>query len=176
MAVHPTVFEKGMQFYLDHYVLGYPQEAQTPADLREAQWLAAPDLPDLMAAVGLSGLSNLTGDAEMEVAARQKYGLVLRNVAKSIRNPAALALDVRTAVRTVVLLTTFEVVQGRAETTDSVRAHIMGAAALLTSLVPSIPQPAAAFRGIIQLCFSMVCVASSLSLLTRSPVTDFMPL
>lgn len=157
-VVQPTVFEKGMQFYVDHYVLGYPQEPQTAADMQDSQWLSAPDTAGIMAAVGLSGLSNLTGDLQMEVAARQRYGVALRNTAKSIQNPAR--LDPRIALKTVVLLTMFEVVQGRTETAGVVRAHIMGAAALLTSLAPSIPDPTGPFRGLVQLYFSMVRLAS----------------
>lgn len=143
-----------MQFYLDHFVLGYPQEPQTAADLQDSQWLSTPAIADIMVAVGLSGLSNLTGDLQMEVEARQKYGVVLRSMAKSIQNPAA--LDPRIAIRKVVLLSMFEVVQGKTESAASVRAHIMGAAALLTSLAPNISHPAGAFRGLVQLCFSMV--------------------
>lgn len=153
-AVQPTVFDKGIQFYVDRYILGYPQEPRTPEDLQDVPWMSTPGVADVMAAVGLSAMSNLTGDKELDVAARQKYGLVLRNTAKSIQNPAA--LDPRTAMRTVVLLAMFEVVQGQSETTGSLKAHIMGAAALLNSLVPNLSQPTAAFRGIIQLCFSMV--------------------
>jgi hypothetical protein len=167
-AVQPTVFERGIQFYVDHYMLGYPQEPKTPADLQDAPWMSAPDVADLMAAVGLSGLSNLTGDEELDLAARQKYGLVLRNTAHSIQNPAA--LDPRVAMRTVVLLAMFEVVQGKPDMTGSIRAHIMGAAALLSSLVPNLTQPTAAFRGIIQLCFSMVCTLPSFALFPGSAI------
>ena len=168
--VEPTVFEKGMQFYVDRYVLGYPQEVQTPTDLQDTQWISTPEITDIMAAVGLSALSNLTGNVDMEIAARQKYGLVLRSTAKSLQNPAALALDPRTAIRKVVLLTMFEVVQGTSEVPISVRAHIMGAAALLTSLVPNLPPSSLAnvFRGIVQLCFSMVCIYNSRSTPSRS--------
>ncbi|OIW33198.1 hypothetical protein CONLIGDRAFT_163898 [Coniochaeta ligniaria NRRL 30616] len=153
-AVQPTMFERGIQFYIDRYILGYPQEPKTAADLQNAPWMSQPDVADVMAAVGLSGLSNLTGDEELDLAARQKYGVVLRKTAKSIQNPAA--LDPRTAMRVVVLLAMFEVVQGKSETAGIIRAHIMGAAALLSSFVPTSKQPTAAFRGIIQLCFSML--------------------
>jgi hypothetical protein len=161
--LEPSVLEKGMQFYVDHYVLGYPQEVQSPADVQDAQWISTPDVVDMMAAVGLLGLSNLAGNPEMEIAARQKYGVVLRNTAKLLRNPAALAADPRAAIRRVLLLTMFEVVQGKSETPVSVRAHIMGAAALLSSLVPNLPKTwlVTVFRGIVQLCFSMVRIYPS---------------
>ncbi|KAB5569997.1 hypothetical protein GE09DRAFT_1054910 [Coniochaeta sp. 2T2.1] len=162
-TVPPTFFEKGIQFYVDHYILGYPQEAKTAADLRDAPWMSTPDVAEVMAAVGLSGLSNLTRDNEIDLAARQKYGLVLRNMAKSITNPAR--LDPRVAVKMVVLLAMFEVVQGTSETAGSVRAHIMGAAALLRSVVPKMTEPTGAFRGILQLQFSMLipCYTSGIT-------------
>ncbi|KAB5515431.1 hypothetical protein GE09DRAFT_979621 [Coniochaeta sp. 2T2.1] len=163
MTVQPTLFEKGIQFYVDHYILGYPQEVKTAADLRDAPWMSTPDVAEIMAAVGLSGLSNLTRDSEIDLAARQKYGLVLRNMAQSISNPAR--LDPRVAVKMVVLLAMFEVVQGTSETAGSVRAHIMGAAALLRSVVPKMTEPTGAFRGILQLLFSMLipCYTSDIT-------------
>jgi hypothetical protein len=169
-AIQPTIFEKGFQFYIDHYIIGYPQEPKSPGELQTAQWISAPAVADVMAAIGLSSLSNLTGDEEMDLAARQKYGLALRNTAKSIQNPAA--LDPRSAMKSVILLAMFEVVQGKSETAGSVRAHIMGAAALLSSLVPSTTDPAAAFRGLVQLCFSMVRMSET-SPLVSSRHTDF---
>lgn len=153
-VIQPTLFEKGVQFYIDRYIIGYPQEPRAPTELHDAHWMSTPAFIDVMAAVGLCGLSNLTGDKELDFEARQKYGLALRSTAKLIQNPAA--LDPRTAIRTVVLLAVFEVVQGTSETAGVVRAHIMGAAALLSSIVPSITQPTVAIRGVIQLCFSMV--------------------
>jgi hypothetical protein len=158
--VQPTVFEKGFQFYIDHHMIGYPQEPKTPVELQNAQWISHPAIADMMTAIGLSSMSNLTNDEEMDLAARQKYGVVLRNTAQSMQNPAG--LDLGMVLRSVVLFAVFEVVQGKSETAGSLRAHIMGAAALLSSsLVPRTAPPAGAFRGIVQLCFSMVSIFSA---------------
>jgi len=158
-TIDPTVFDKGMQFYIDHYIIGYPQEPRDRSDLQDAEWMSTPAVADIMAAVGLSALSNLTGNKEMELAARQKYGVALRSTAKTLQNPTG--LNPGTAIKKVVLLAMFEVVQGIVGT-GSVRAHIMGAAALLSSLVPGITQPVMALRGVIQLYFSIVCTSDLL--------------
>lgn len=166
------MFEKGIQFYVDRYILGYPQEPRTSEDIQDVPWMSTPGVADVMvadvmAAVGLSAMSNLTGDKELDIAARQKYGLVLRNTAKSIQNPAALGS--LKAMRTIVLLAMFELVQGQS---DGLKAHIMGAAALLNSHAPNSSQPTAAFRGLIQLCFSMVRPLPSLPALAMQSLTS----
>ncbi len=60
-----------------------------------------------MAAVGLAGLSNLTGDKDMNMLAKHHYGLALQNVSSSIQNVAALDLEI--IMRAVVMMAMYEV-------------------------------------------------------------------
>ena len=52
-------------------------------------------------------MSNLTGDKEMQVMAREKYGLALRLMVASIQNLQT--IDLTVSVRTIIILALFEV-------------------------------------------------------------------
>lgn len=102
-----TVVEKAIQFYIEHYVIGLPDEPRVGQELQERRWVHARATRDAMAAVGLAGLSNLTGDKQMNTLARQHYGLALQNISSSVRDVATLDLDV--VIRAVVMMAMFEV-------------------------------------------------------------------
>lgn len=65
LLIGPSLEERGIQFYVDRYLLGHPDEPKTIGELGSSAWLWNPALQHVMAAVGLAGLSNLTGNAGM---------------------------------------------------------------------------------------------------------------
>ena len=103
----PSWEERGVQFYIDHYLLGFPDEPKTPTELNEKTWLYHPSIRTVMAAVGLAARSNLTGDDEMKSIARHSYVSSLKDMGSMLANPQSLRLDI--ALRGVVMLAMFEV-------------------------------------------------------------------
>ncbi|GAB1320260.1 hypothetical protein MFIFM68171_10470 [Madurella fahalii] len=162
----PTTVDKAIQFYLDHYVIGLPDEPKAGQELQTQRWVHADATRDIMAAVGLAGLSNITGDKQMNTLARQHYGSALQNISSSIRDVARLDLEI--VLRSVVMMAMFEIVRGRDEPVSTARTHIMGGAAILSSYLPLYESPAEGLRGLLQLCFSMAASIQG-SLLYTSP-------
>jgi hypothetical protein len=103
----PTPVDKAIQFYIEHYVIGLPDEARVGQELQGVRWLHAPSTREIMAAVGMAGLSNLTGDRQLSTRAKQHYGLALQNITSSIRDMAGLDLEV--VLRAVVMMAMYEV-------------------------------------------------------------------
>lgn len=102
-----TPVDKAIQFYLEHYVLGLPDEPRFGQELQGRKWVFARETREIMAAVGLAGLSNLTGDKDMSTLARHHYGRALQNMSSAIRNVAGVDLDV--VIRAVVMMAMYEV-------------------------------------------------------------------
>ncbi|KAK3940384.1 white-opaque regulator 1 [Diplogelasinospora grovesii] len=152
-AIYATKVDQAIHFYLEHYVIGYPDEPRASEELHDKRWVHNRELQDIMAAIGLAGLSNLTGDKELYTMARQKYGLALQHTASSLQNLQG--LDLEFAVRSVVMLAMFEVIRSNTEPSNTTRAHIMGGAALLRSFIPLHRAPSRGLRALLQLCFSM---------------------
>jgi hypothetical protein len=111
--------EKGMQFFIDHYLVGFPDEPKTHQEVGQREWLSHPSIQTVMSAVGLAGLSNLTGNEEMRAVAWQHYGSGLQTTGKSLANRQQLRLDV--LLRAVVMLALFEVGHGPLSLTESVQ-------------------------------------------------------
>lgn len=105
--VYATRDDQAIQFYVEHYVVGHPDEPTATHELRMVDWIHAPEFRDMMAAVGLASMSNLTGDKMLDTMARQKYGLALQHTASSLANPGAMNLDI--SLRTVIMLAIYEV-------------------------------------------------------------------
>jgi hypothetical protein len=96
-----------MQFYVNRYLLGHPDEPKRPQDLAMATWVWHPALQDIMTAIGLAGLSNLSSSSDLMNVARSKYGRALRRTGSLIqrhRTP-----DMEITMRSVVLLALYEV-------------------------------------------------------------------
>ncbi|KAK3313531.1 hypothetical protein B0H66DRAFT_536794 [Apodospora peruviana] len=149
--------DQAIRFFIEHYIVGHPDEPKVGRELQGVRWIHSPQIQHAMAAVGLASMSNLAGDKELQVMARQKYGLTLQQMATSIQNLQSIDLDV--SIRTVILLALFEVIRGSTEPTNTARTHMMGAAALLKSILPRSGTPgssAGILRALLQLCFSML--------------------
>lgn len=107
LHIGPTLEEQGVQFYVNRYLIGHPDEPKSGQDLAAEGWIWHPAVQDVMCAVGLAGLYNLTGNMEMMATAREKYGSALRETGKLIRPPHTPSIDV--TMRAVVALAMFEV-------------------------------------------------------------------
>lgn len=103
----PTTAEQGIHFYVDRYVLGYPDGPRRAEELQDCQWVFHPAVQNIMAAIGLAAMSNLTRDANTRFEARQNYVLALQQTGKALMNPGTLKMDM--ALRNVVMLAMFEV-------------------------------------------------------------------
>lgn len=166
--VQTTLIDRAVQFYLEHYVIGLPDEARVGQDLQQEPWVFSTITRDTMAAVGLASQSNLTGDRDLMVLARRQYGQALQGTAFGLRN--ILGLDVGVYLRAIVMLGMFEIVGGDGQPTKGAQTHIMGGAALMRSLLPVFQSAPDGLRGLIQLCFSMVAtVMCSVQQLSPEP-------
>ena len=64
--------EKGIQFYVNQYLIGHPDEVRNPEDLSLTHsWLWHPALQDVASAIGLAALANLSADVDTMNAARR---------------------------------------------------------------------------------------------------------
>ncbi|KPA40109.1 hypothetical protein FLAG1_07005 [Fusarium langsethiae] len=169
--IDSSIEDQGIQFYVNRYLIGHPDEPRHPGDLTNTEWLWDPAVQDIMAAVGLASLSNLRGDSSMMTTARQKYGLALRQTGRLIQTSSM--PDFEVTMRSVVMLAMFEVcaltpdavqyspmlVKGANQGIAHVHAHVMGGVALLRRWLP---MPAAAFLGVramVQMSYSLFIAA-----------------
>jgi hypothetical protein len=107
VTVAPTFDQQGVQFYIHQYVIGHPDEPKVPDDVwTSASWVRHPALQDIMAATGLAGLANLTGNKDMMTVARQRYGRALRGTGQLVQSTNA---PPPVIMRGVVMLALFEV-------------------------------------------------------------------
>lgn len=107
MELCATTVDKAIQFYIERYVIGLPDEPKAGQELQAQRWVHADATRGIMAAVGLAGLSNITGDKQMNTLARQHYGVALQNMSLSIRDVTRLDLEI--ALRAIVMMAMFEV-------------------------------------------------------------------
>ncbi|KAK0732846.1 hypothetical protein B0T21DRAFT_385030 [Apiosordaria backusii] len=149
--------DKAIQFYIEHYVIGLPDEPKVGQELQGKVWVHSPATREIMAAVGLASLSNITGDKTMSTLSKQHYGRALQRISTSIMAKHVPELDLDVILRAVVMMAMYEVVRGRDEKPASgARTHIMGGAAILTSFLPFHQSQTEGLRGLLQLCFSMI--------------------
>lgn len=103
----PSLEEQGIQFYINRYLIGHPDEPKSPGDISSADWIWNPAVQDAMTAIGLASLSNLRSDKTLMTTARQRYGLALRQTGQLIQTSVTPDFDV--TMRSVVMLAMFEV-------------------------------------------------------------------
>ncbi|KAH8889308.1 hypothetical protein GQ53DRAFT_825620 [Thozetella sp. PMI_491] len=167
-AIDPTKVEQGIQFYLEHYLVGHPDEPRSLEELRKLSWIDSPGISEAMAAVGLAGMSNLHGNEELRRLSRQNYGLALQHTLRTLQNSKAEEVDLATRTRAVVMLAMFEVVKGTHEPSQGARTHIIGAASLIRSFAPWPRTLMGGMRGLLLLSCSLVSSVQR-SLLVDSP-------
>ncbi|KAJ4264743.1 hypothetical protein NW762_004986 [Fusarium torreyae] len=105
--VDPSLEEQGVQFYVNRYLIGHPDEPRSAIDLPTTEWLWDPAVQDVMTAVGLASLANLRGDPNMMTTARQRYGMALRQTGRLIQSSSM--PDFEVTMRSVIMLAMFEV-------------------------------------------------------------------
>lgn len=106
--VEPTIEQRGLQFFLDRYLLGQPDAPANNEQL--ASYSSGPAaMQNVMIAVGLAGLSNTVGDRAMNMLSRQKYTQALTQVQGLIASKPTGSATVIPPLRIVVTLALFEV-------------------------------------------------------------------
>ncbi|KAF9775785.1 hypothetical protein IL306_006096 [Fusarium sp. DS 682] len=178
--IDTSLEEQGIQFYINRYLIGHPDEPRSPGDLPHTGWLWDPAVQDVMAAVGLASLSNLRDDPNMMTIARQRYGMALRQTGRLVQTSSM--PDFEVTMRSVVMLAMFEVcaptpnasqdtpmlVKGAYQGLGHVHAHVMGGLALLRRWLP---MPATAFLGVramVQMSYSLFIPAH----MSATPLPD----
>lgn len=98
--------ELGLSFYVDHYIIGYPDEVRKPEDLSSKQWFQSSSSQATMAALGLAGMANLHDDKQLQHLSRIKYGEALSLTNAALHNPLQ---NLEAAIKTTVMLALFQV-------------------------------------------------------------------
>lgn len=155
--------ELGLTFYVNHYVIGYPDEVRKAEDLSSQTWFQSSSSQTTMAALGLAGMANLHDDKQLQHLSRIKYGEALALTNSALHNPLQ---NLEAAIKTTVMLALFQCVHATHESHDNVRVHLLGCLALIRSALPVATAPTLGIRGVLQLCYSLLlpCVTSGVSL------------
>lgn len=96
----------GISFYVQHYLLGYPDEVRESADLKGVQWFEHSAAQSTMAALGLAALGNLNDDKQLQRLSETQYGEALVKTNQALQDPLK---NLETAIRTTVMLALFQV-------------------------------------------------------------------
>ncbi|CAN8097082.1 unnamed protein product [Discula destructiva] len=155
----PTPSESGVAFYVEHYLLGYPDEVRDSSALSGSEWFRHPAAQTTMAALGLAAMGNLHNDKRLQHLSKKQYGEALVKTNEALQDPVK---NLETAIRATVMLALFQCVHMTHEAHDNARVHIMGCIALIKATMPIRSAPAMGVRGVLQLCFSLLipCVDS----------------
>ncbi|KAL7783204.1 hypothetical protein V8C43DRAFT_189749 [Trichoderma afarasin] len=116
-----------------------------------------------MTAVGLVGLSKITGDRETMTRAQQSYGAALQLANAALRNPGEAVED--STMLGVLILGTYEFISGHTpQTLHAWQEHINGAATLATMRGQAQFRTKAGVRMFLMLCHSVLisCIQSGL--------------
>lgn len=102
--------ERGVQFYVSRYLIGQPDGPRTSEEL-DAYCNGTDAMQSIVVAVGLAGLSNLRGDRDLNLYAREKYVSALRHTGQLVLSSQARRDHVGfgLGVKSVVTLALFEV-------------------------------------------------------------------
>ncbi|POS73217.1 hypothetical protein DHEL01_v208391 [Diaporthe helianthi] len=173
--------ELGLTFYVNRYIIGYPDEVRKAEDLSSQTWFQSSSSQTTMAALGLAGMANLHDDRQLQHLSRIKYGEALALTNSALHNPLQ---NLEAAIKTTVMLALFQCVHATHESHDNVRVHLLGCLALIRSALPVATAPTLGIRGVLQLCYSLLipCVTSGVSLpenffdwLLESKTLDLLP-
>lgn len=106
--VEPNLDQRGLNFYVERYLLNHPDSPKTP----EVMDLYLGDdeaMRSVMIAVGLAGMSNLLGNKSMNMLARSKYITALKQTGQLIASASRDHKAIMKPLRSVVTLALFEV-------------------------------------------------------------------
>lgn len=104
-SLGPSPPQMGISFYVQHYLLGYPDEVRHSADLNGVQWFEHSAAQSTMAALGLAALGNLNGDKQLQHLSKTQYGEALVKTNEALQDPVK---NLETAIRTTVMLALFQ--------------------------------------------------------------------
>ncbi|KAL6862116.1 hypothetical protein J3F83DRAFT_746759 [Trichoderma novae-zelandiae] len=171
--------ERGTAFFFSRYVAtdhgcyqnyDFIYDIWKPPSMRRPRGRAVPPLKRTdalisagMTAVGLVGLSKLTGDRETMVRAQQSYGAALQLANAALRNPGEAIED--STMLGVLILGTYEFISGHTpQTLHAWQEHINGAATLATMRGQAQFRTKAGVRMFLMLCHSVLisCIQSGL--------------
>jgi hypothetical protein len=152
-TLDPALVDQGISFYMNKFIIGQPDQAMTPIEIQANPVVWHPLVQEMMAAIGLAGLSNLRGDESINVVAREKYGSALARTMTTMTTSDA--TQAHAVMRTVIMLAVFEVVKGSHEANSGAMAHIRGAAAFAHKFLAKSTAPTLAVRGLLQLINTM---------------------
>jgi hypothetical protein len=97
---------RGLTFYVNHYIIGYPDEVRKAEDLSSQTWFQSSSSQTTMAALGLAGMANLHDDKQLHHLSRIKYGEALALTNSALHNPLQ---NLEAAIKTTVMLALFQV-------------------------------------------------------------------
>ncbi|EHK21004.1 uncharacterized protein TRIVIDRAFT_153443 [Trichoderma virens Gv29-8] len=171
--------ERGTAFFFSRYVAtdhgcyqnyDFIYDIWKPPSMSRAGGLGVPPLKRAdalisagMTAVGLVGLSKITGDRETMMRAQQSYGTALQLANAALRNPGEAVED--STMLGVLILGTYEFISGRTpQTLHAWQEHINGAATLATMRGQAQFRSKAGVRMFLMLCHSVLisCIQSGL--------------
>lgn len=98
--------ELGLSFYVNHYIIGYPDEVRKAEDLSSQIWFQSSSSQATMAALGLAGMGNLHDDKQLQHLSKIKYGEALALTKEALHNPLQ---NLEAAIKTTVMLALFQV-------------------------------------------------------------------
>ncbi|KAL8370187.1 hypothetical protein RB595_000533 [Gaeumannomyces hyphopodioides] len=170
--MEPSWQDKGIKFFIDHFVIGLPDEAADAQSLSQENWVFDRNMQNTMAAVGLAGMGNLRNNKQLIDNAHSMYGAALRDTGRALA--AGNGSSHNFMIRSVLMLAMFEIVNGTDPRASSgAQTHIIGAASLLRSFIPIQSTRTMGTRGLLQLCLSLLlaCVVDCTSL--PGPFSDW---
>lgn len=179
VATNPN--DLGLSFYVNHYILGYPDEVKRGEDLSGELWFQSPASQATMTALGLAGLGNLHNDKQLQLLSKIKYGEALACTNQALRDPLK---NLDAAIRATIMLALYQCVHTTHQSHENVRVHLLGCMALIKSAIPIRSVPAMGIRGLLQLCYSLLvpCIQTGVGLpdnffqwVRDSGSSDFLP-
>ncbi|KLU87404.1 hypothetical protein MAPG_06404 [Magnaporthiopsis poae ATCC 64411] len=105
--MEPSWQDKGIKFFIDHFVVGLPGEAVDVQSLGQEDWVFHRHMQNTMAAVGLAGMGNLRNDKRLMSNAHSMYGAALRDTGMALA--AGSGGSYNFMIRSVLMLAMFEV-------------------------------------------------------------------
>ncbi|EEU43301.1 uncharacterized protein NECHADRAFT_46870 [Fusarium vanettenii 77-13-4] len=168
-ALSSGLQEQGTAFFFSRYVTadyGWSQnyafmyDVWKPPDSNQAR---VDPVTVSMTAVGLVGLSQVTGCSETRTRAQQSYAIALKLTHDALRDPVEAVKD--TTMLSVLILGTYEFISGYSpHTMRAWQDHVSGAAALARMRGPGQFQTKAGVRMFLMLCHTVLisCIQSGL--------------
>lgn len=172
-SLSPSLCERGIAFFFSRYVaveatchqgFDFIYEVWKPPTHPGTYFASSMDgVTASMIAVGLAGLSKLTGSREAQIQAQHSYGIALNMTNSALRDQNQRSTD--STMLAVLILGTYEFLSGRTPQTMSAwQKHVTGAAALASMRGTAQFSSNAGTRMFLMLCHSVLvnCIQSGL--------------